>query len=199
MSFWYSDAQDHTGAWYWVGIAVTLAQGMGIHRCTNAQSRHPNRILSEERHRLTRRLWWACVVRDRWLSLAKGRPMRIHDEDCDVALPCTRDLLDEFEVLSAHATREFIPPGVDGLADMWVQLVRVSAALGRIMRTHYRLKGPKPGVEDIDELAADLDDCQPGATVGIQGTSDVLLLHEYHLQLFYQCVCLAPGFVFLYL
>jgi hypothetical protein len=188
MSFWYTDAQDHTGAWYWVGIAVTLAQGMGIHRCTNAQSRHSNQILSEERMRLTRRLWWTCVVRDRWLSLAKGRPMRIHDEDCDAALPCARDLLDELEVLSAHATREFIPPRVDGLADMWVRLVRVSSTLGCILRTHYRLKGPRPSVGDIDELAADLDDCQPSATVGIQGTSDVLLLHEYHLHLFYQCV-----------
>ncbi|KAJ6110383.1 hypothetical protein N7486_002618 [Penicillium sp. IBT 16267x] len=38
MSFWYTDAQDHTGASHWIGIAITLAQGIGIHRCGNSSS-----------------------------------------------------------------------------------------------------------------------------------------------------------------
>ncbi|KAJ5611175.1 hypothetical protein N7510_007894 [Penicillium lagena] len=185
MSFWYTDAQDHTGSWHWVGIAITLAQGIGIHRCAETQARHNSQFVPQERQSLTHRLWWTCVIRDRWLSLAKGRPMRIHDEDCDVSLPRSEDVLNELQIIPPEVRHKLIPADADSLAPMWVQLVKISAALGCILRTHYRLKGPKPGTEDIDELTTSLHNCQPDMTT-VYDASDTILLHEYHLQLFYQ-------------
>lgn len=191
MSFWYTDAQDHTGASHWIGIAITLAQGIGIHRCGNSQTRnsHPS---SSEHQRLTRRLWWTCVVRDRWVSLAKGRPMRIDDEDCDALFPCPDDILHELQLVSAEARQRFISRDLDCLAEMWVRLVRTSFVLGRILRAHYRLKAPKASVEEIDGLAAELLECHQSEPTVMYAASDTVRIHEYHLQIFYQFVQSYP-------
>ncbi|KAJ6022138.1 hypothetical protein N7540_007642 [Penicillium herquei] len=186
MSFWYTDAQDHTGASHWIGIAITLAQGIGIHRNPNSQVRGNSQIASEERQRLARRLWWTCVVRDRWVSLAKGRPMRIHDEDCDAPFPWPDDVSRELQLLSAETRERFIPPDVHYLAGMWVQLVKTSSVLGRILRAHYRLKAPPPRTQEVDELVAELLECQPSPPTAMYDVSDIARVHEYHLQIFYQ-------------
>ncbi|KAJ5108668.1 hypothetical protein N7456_005343 [Penicillium angulare] len=185
MSFWYTDAQDHTGASHWIGIATSLAQGIGLHRSPTSQGRNNNQPASE-RQSLGRRLWWTCLVRDRWVSLAKGRPMRIHDEDCDAVFPCADDVLHELQLISVEARQKFIPEDIGYLSGMWVQLVKTSAVLGRILRSHYRLKGPKPSFEEIDALAAELHECQPTLATAMYATSDIALVHEYHLQIFYQ-------------
>ncbi|KAJ5536514.1 hypothetical protein N7513_009700 [Penicillium frequentans] len=194
MSFWYTDAQDHTGASHWIGIAITLAQGIGIHRCSNSQTRN-NHPSSSEHQRLTRRLWWTCLLRDRWVSLAKGRPMRIHDEDCDALFPCPDDVLHELQLVSAEARQRFIPPDLDCLAEMWVRLVRTSFVLGRILRAHYRLKAPKASVEEIDGLASELLECHQSEPTVMYAASDTVRNHEYHLQVFYQFVNSCPVFV----
>ncbi|KAH8705838.1 fungal-specific transcription factor domain-containing protein [Talaromyces proteolyticus] len=189
MSFWYTDSHDHTGAWYWVGIAITLAQGIGIHRSPHVQYRHREKsqdVLSELRQRLIRRIWWTCVVRDRWLSLAKGRPMRIHDEDCDLSIPIDNDVLHELQNLSSGAHGIFIPTDIIQLAGMWVQLVKISIAMGRVLRMHYRLNSPKPKAEDIDQLAIELFEFEPSESSSLYDLTDILLLHKYHLELFYQ-------------
>ncbi|KAJ5947570.1 hypothetical protein N7466_000585 [Penicillium verhagenii] len=192
MSFWYTDAQDHTGASHWIGIAITLAQGIGIHRCSSSHNRS-NHTSSSEHQRLTRRLWWTCVIRDRWVSLAKGRPMRIHDEDCDAPFPYPDDILHELQLVSPEARHKFVPQDLDCLAEMWVRLVKTTYSLGRILRAHYRLKAPKASVEEIDELAAELLNCQKTETPAIYSTSDTVRIHEYHLQVFYQFVQSYPA------
>lgn len=188
MSFWYTDAQDHTGASHWIGIAITLAQGIGIHRSPSSQSRGNNQLATDDRQRVSRRLWWTCIVRDRWVSLAKGRPMRIHDEDCDAPFPCADDMLYELRQISAEGLQRFIPPDLEYLAGMWVQLVKTSSVLGRVLRAHYRLKGPRPSTHEIDGLAAELQDCQPIVMAATHDASDIARIHEYHLQIFYQFV-----------
>ncbi|CAK7268704.1 hypothetical protein SEPCBS57363_003230 [Sporothrix epigloea] len=63
----------------WLGSAVQLAQGMGLHMESGS------RDVSAE---MRRRLWWALYIFDRLLAIDLGnRPMLIHDDDCDVALP----------------------------------------------------------------------------------------------------------------
>ncbi|KAJ5280280.1 hypothetical protein N7478_005652 [Penicillium angulare] len=186
MSFWYTDAQDHTGASHWIGIATSLAQGIGLHRSPSSQDRNNTQLSSEERQSLGRRLWWTCLVRDRWVSLAKGRPMRIHDEDCDATFPCADDVLHELQLLPVEARQKFIPQDIEYLSGMWVQLVKTSAVLGRILRSHYRLKRPKPSCEEIDALTAELHKCQPTSANAMFAASDIALIHEYHLQIFYQ-------------
>ena len=184
MGFWYTDPQDHTGAWYWIGIAITLSQNLGLHR--RPQSNNSGQRLSEARQPLVRRIWWTCLVRDRWLSLAKGRPMRICQEDCDIYKPVIEDILKDMGNISIQTREKFIPANSETLAQMWIRLVNISATLGSILRIHYRANGPKPVVGDIDSCAEQLRSCTEREMLS-DDASDTLRLHAYQLELFYEC------------
>ena len=195
MGFWYTDTQDrNSGAWHWTGIAISLAQTLGLHRCpgylTNKQQPLPEKQVS-----LLRRIWWTCIVRDRWLSLVKGRPMRIHDDDCDVPMPIAEDVTNELEKIPSRVHNKFLPTESTELAKMWIRLVGISVSLGNILRTHYRPKGPRPGVEDIENCAAELRSFVKGHDTSVWNDScDVILrLHGYQLDLFYECACSLLG------
>jgi len=68
---------------------------------------------------------------------------------------------------------------------MWINLVKISATLGSILSIHYRVNGPKPVVEDIDTSAEELRCCRPREVVK-DDASPLLLLHAYHVELFYE-------------
>jgi hypothetical protein len=57
MGFWYTDPQDHTGAWYWIGIAITL-RALGLHR--SPQLNGCNQRFQEALQPLICRIWWSC-------------------------------------------------------------------------------------------------------------------------------------------
>jgi hypothetical protein len=183
MGFWYTDPQDHTGAWYWIGIAITLSQALGLHRSPQMHNR--NQRFSDTQQPLIRRIWWSCIVRDRWLSLAKGRPMRIHHDDCDISLPCSEDILDNLRTIPSQTREKFTPVESDALAQMWIDLVKISASLGKILRIHYCVNGPKPTIEDINTPYEELRSCRPRKGLR-DDASDLLLLHAYHVELFYE-------------
>lgn len=73
--------QKHT--WHWVYQAISLAQGAGLHRDPGPAA--PQR-------RLWARIWWACLVRDRLVSLGTNRPMHINSLDCTVRMLTPDDL-----------------------------------------------------------------------------------------------------------
>lgn len=183
MGFWYTDLQDHTGAWYWIGIAITLSQALGLHRSPQVNDR--NQRFSDAKQPLIRRIWWSCVVRDRWLSLAKGRPLRIHHDDCDISLPQPEDLLIDLRTISPETRERFIPLESESLARMWIDLVKISDSLGKILRIHYRVNGSKASVEDINTSYEELRSCRPQEALG-DCPSDLLLLHAHHVELFYE-------------
>lgn len=183
MGFWYTDPQDHTGAWHWIGIAVSLSQTLGLHRCPQMNNR--SQRLPDAQQPLIRRIWWSCVVRDRWISLAKGRPMRIHHEDCDTPLPSSEDILNNLISIPTETRDKFIPSESNMLARMWINLVKISASLGTILRIHYRVNGPKQVPDDIEASAKELRDCKPREVLG-SNASHQLLLHAYHVELFFE-------------
>ncbi|KAE9376219.1 hypothetical protein N431DRAFT_404413 [Stipitochalara longipes BDJ] len=183
MGFWYTDPQDHTGAWYWIGIAITLSQALGLHRCPQGNNR--NQRFSEVQQPLIRRIWWSCLVRDRWLSLAKGRPMRIHHDDCDVPLPRDEDIINNLETIPLDTKNKFIPIDSKALAGMWINLVEISSSLGKILRVHYRVSGLKPTIEDINASSEELRSHKP-REAHRDSASELLLLHGYHVELFYE-------------
>ncbi|KIW35301.1 uncharacterized protein PV07_02004 [Cladophialophora immunda] len=183
MGFWYTDPQDHTGAWHWTGIAISLCQNLGLHRDTQSTFRSPG--VSESFGRHARCLWWTCFIRDRWVSLAKGRPMRIHHEDCDVPMPTAGDVLFDLQQIPNDYLEKFIPLKYEPLAAMWVRFVHTSHALGNILRAHYRVKGPRPSLEAVDTLAEELQECALHDQLP-DDSSDLLRMHAYQVELFYQ-------------
>ncbi|KAK1238144.1 hypothetical protein MKX08_002723 [Trichoderma sp. CBMAI-0020] len=184
LGFWYTDPQDHTGAWYWIGIAISLAQNMGLHRSCRLRGRTP-KPLSTARESLMRRIWWACVVRDRWVSLARGRPMRIHSEDCDTPFPVVKDILDELESVSSSGSAKFIPTDSRALAEMWIRLVKICDTLGNIVRVHYRVNGIIPTMAEIDKYAKELQALAQDDVIS-GDSSEELSIHAHQIDLLYQ-------------
>ncbi|KAF2801411.1 uncharacterized protein BDZ99DRAFT_220393 [Mytilinidion resinicola] len=149
MSFWYSDTEDRTESWHWIGIAISLAQTMGFHR--NPDSSQRNSRLSERQRQLWRRLWWCCLYRDRWQSFGVGRPMRIVIEDCDTPSPSADDVLTEAEGLS-DAARKFIPHDLVLLTKYWIILLELTASLGNILVGQWRRQTPLLDIKSANAL-----------------------------------------------
>ncbi|KAI8098464.1 fungal-specific transcription factor domain-containing protein, partial [Halteromyces radiatus] len=107
--------------WILAGMAVRMAQDLGLHRSvsnTNAATE-----LIEKR----RRLWYSVYLTDRWCCSVMGRPLAIADSDCDVDLP-QADCADE-----------------PGRYTMFVNLVKLSGILGEVLRRIYSPKGKAMG------------------------------------------------------
>lgn len=77
----YADGKD---SWYWLGLAISLAFRIGLHRSLP----HPPSEMSigKEQGRFQRRIWWTCFVRDRLLALTEGKQTRIRKEDFEIEM-----------------------------------------------------------------------------------------------------------------
>ncbi|KAJ7271921.1 fungal-specific transcription factor domain-containing protein [Mycena haematopus] len=95
--------------WARLGSAIRLAQDLGLHRAE----------LVKQDIELRRRVWGACLISDRWMSLVYGFPHMIDVHDCDVRLPSSGDAKDLY---------------MD-------ELVRLSVIGGRVVKTIYSPSG----------------------------------------------------------
>ncbi|KAH8815566.1 fungal-specific transcription factor domain-containing protein [Xylogone sp. PMI_703] len=87
--FWEDHHKVSRNVFYWVGIAVALAQGFGMHRSAE-RSR-----LSRSDKRLWKRIWWTLYTRDRSVSVALSLPAQINMAECDVDMICEDDFVEE--------------------------------------------------------------------------------------------------------
>ena len=118
--------------------------------------------------------------------------MRIHHEDCDMPMPVAEDIFDELATIPPQTKSRFIPAESEILSKMWIRLVEISATLGSILRVHYRVNGPKAAVQDIDKYADELR-YRTSREILTNAASDILRLHAYQLELFYEYArCTVP-------
>ncbi|KAK7408249.1 hypothetical protein QQX98_009561 [Neonectria punicea] len=82
MTLWYETPTEHRNTWHWIDVAISQAFAAGLHR-EPALSRSPPPARVQKLHR---RLWWACLVRDRLVSLGMKRTPRIKDDDYCVTM-----------------------------------------------------------------------------------------------------------------
>ena len=102
MSYVKMDTPDGKGHLHWLGLAVSLALSMGLHR------KSTQRAISPEEQRLKRRLWWCIFLLDRTTALNTrqdandihsdeydqrrvARPVLCRQEDCDTPMLCWED------------------------------------------------------------------------------------------------------------
>ncbi|CAK7200237.1 hypothetical protein SEUCBS139899_002928 [Sporothrix eucalyptigena] len=162
MTYWYDSPDDGKDTWYWMGIALTLAQVEGLHR--NVQIK----TLSFGEVQLRRRIWWSCVMRDRLMALGIRRPTRIHDEEFDcpplsledfgmAELPLTPsltetvagdetsadDVSDPLRILFGNDP-VYNPDSRRSLAVMAIELSRLCVCIGHILRSQYTVVGDHP-------------------------------------------------------
>lgn len=88
MTYWYETPDDQKDTWHWMGVSLSLAHTIGLHRDPTSSA------MNDRRKRLWKRIWWSAYTRDRLIALGMRRPMRIKDDDCDVSMLT----IDDFEL-----------------------------------------------------------------------------------------------------
>ncbi|KAI9149184.1 cutinase transcription factor 1 beta [Paramyrothecium foliicola] len=96
MTYWYETPDDQKDTWHWMGVAISLAHTIGLHRNPETTSIPPTK------QKLWKRIWWSCFMRDRLIALGMRRPTRIKDEDFDVPMLTESDF--EIQVLPENNT-----------------------------------------------------------------------------------------------
>lgn len=136
MTYWYETSDDQKDAWHWIGVAISLAYTMGLHRELGAMS------VSTSRQKLGKRIWWSCFMRDRLIALGMRQPSRIHDEDFDVPMLQEGDF--EIEVfpednnilpLECTVARDITMQ--QELAALFIAKVQLGICIGHILSSLY--------------------------------------------------------------
>jgi Fungal specific transcription factor domain len=96
MTYWYETPDDQKDTWHWMGVAISLAHTIGLHRDPEKSHMPP------EKQKLWKRIWWSCFMRDRLVALGMRRPTRIKAEDYDVPMLTLNDF--EIQILSDDNT-----------------------------------------------------------------------------------------------
>ncbi|KAL6407386.1 putative c6 transcription factor protein [Ilyonectria robusta] len=142
MTYWHDcPPDDERDAWYWMGIVLTLAQAMNLHRDPEALD-----IPARDKH-VRRRVWWACLIQDRLLALGIRRPIRIHDGEYDVAMLTLNDfeiyapsqplvdLVRDPRITGANAERRI------AMCTMCIELTKLCICVGHIIYSQYTTLG----------------------------------------------------------
>lgn len=98
-------------SWLYVGMAVRMvgnscslfctegwffflikAQDLGMHRSSDSWSCDDEPIFSPVEQQIRKRIWYACVVMDKYVSTYIGRPLSIFEADYDTRLPSSDEV-----------------------------------------------------------------------------------------------------------
>ncbi|RXW19674.1 hypothetical protein EST38_g6187 [Candolleomyces aberdarensis] len=76
-------------AWTYIGMAIRMAQDLGMHRSADGWARVGlgGRLFSEGELQERKRIWYGCVIMDKYISTYIGRPLMIFERDFDTPLP----------------------------------------------------------------------------------------------------------------
>ncbi|RFU72312.1 cutinase transcription factor 1 beta [Trichoderma arundinaceum] len=111
MTYWYETPDDQKDTWHWMGVAISLAHTIGLHRNPEVTS------MAVPTQKLWKRIWWSCFMRDRLIALGMRRPTRIKDEDFDVPMLLESD----FELTALPDKVTIIPPECTLMRDVEMQ------------------------------------------------------------------------------
>jgi hypothetical protein len=123
--------------WNTLGLAVRMAQGLGLH-----VDAHGRRLMSNVEEQMRRRIWHTCVHLDRLTATTFGRPSMIRPV-VDVPLP---DILDDEQLADGNLGAQPEKPSRLGL---FVYSSRLFELMGEILDRFYRHGAPKRDAADI--------------------------------------------------
>ncbi|KAK5814302.1 fungal-specific transcription factor domain-containing protein [Linnemannia elongata] len=119
-------------AWLYVGMAVRMAQGMGLNKEPSEQEQSRNRLQCE----LRKRTWWSIYVIERFICAGLGRPLTITHKDCEAGFPQYEDDEGETPTNRPVSTRT-------GQIANFVRLITLSKIQGNILE-YIRAKFSPP-------------------------------------------------------
>ena len=132
MTYYFETPDDPKDTWHWMGIAVSVAQSIGLNHDSSKSNLDP------QRRRQWKRIWWSCVIRDRLIAIGMRRPLRIKEEDYDVPLPC----LEDFDLKPLPADLSSLPSGCEvatdsstrhALATMFVEKAKLCSCISSVL------------------------------------------------------------------
>ena len=112
--------------------------------------------------------------------------MRINLKDCDVSLPTESDISDNLDALLPEIKNHYIPFPSMVVGKLWYNLVDISVALGNILRTHYRIQGPRSNLEEIEISEKELASCAPITLSEGDISHPCMRVFDHQVRLFYQ-------------
>ncbi|KAI1098996.1 fungal-specific transcription factor domain-containing protein [Jackrogersella minutella] len=136
MTYWYETPDDQKDTWHWMGVAISLAHTIGLHR------NPANTNMTPRKQKLWKRIWWSCFMRDRLIALGMRRPTRIKDEDFDVPMLTEHDfeiepLADEIQVIGPDCTLARDVLMQQELALMCVAKAKLCLCISRMLKAQY--------------------------------------------------------------
>ncbi|KAL1953727.1 hypothetical protein VTO42DRAFT_2326 [Malbranchea cinnamomea] len=144
MTHWYEMPDDQKDTWHWMGVSLSLAHTIGLHR------NPANSSMDVRRQKLWKRIWWSIYTRDRLIALGMRRPTRIKDEDCDVPLLTIDDF--DFKPFSPEVIRvvgdcEMVRNVVQQkeLATMFVEKAKLCLCISHVLSAQYSVLSHKFG------------------------------------------------------
>ncbi|RFU30256.1 hypothetical protein B7463_g6097, partial [Scytalidium lignicola] len=146
---------DLNTCWTVVGLAIRMAQGLGLHLDpTNFTSE----VIDQE---IRKRVWWGCFVIDRVLSMKVGRPPTIRDDlNVKVGMPL---IIDDEYLTNDKNNPPIQPPEVPSKLDFLLQVIPLCRLIDRIRDTLYSggqvdlSKQKLSGIPKILSLSIELD------------------------------------------
>lgn len=74
-------------AWLYIGMAIRMAQDLGLHKNADQWTQGGASLFTPVELQERRRIWYACVIMDKYVSTYVGRPLSILERDFDTELP----------------------------------------------------------------------------------------------------------------
>ncbi|KAG0175939.1 hypothetical protein DFQ28_007973 [Apophysomyces sp. BC1034] len=118
------DSDVESIQWHTLGSAIRIAQDLGLHRSCAHWKLPASEI--ETRHRV----FHACYILDRWMSVRAGKPLTILDRDFDTAMPSL------YEVSDTDGTTAKNEP----IYRSFNLMIKLSEILGRVIKAMYAPK-----------------------------------------------------------
>lgn len=144
MTYWYETPDDQKDTWHWMGVSLSLAHTIGLHRDPG------NSRMDPRRQRMWKRIWWSTYTRDRLIALGMRRPMRVKDDDCDVPMLTLDDF--EFhpfgpEVVSMVGNSEILQDvsKQKELAMMFIEKAKLCLCVSHVLSAQYSVLSHKFG------------------------------------------------------
>ncbi|POR30984.1 Cutinase transcription factor 1 beta [Tolypocladium paradoxum] len=136
MAGWYETPDEQKDSWHWIGVAITLAQSIGLN-CNPEESTQ----MSDSEKRLRKRVWWSCFMYDRLVALGLRFPTRINDDDFNVPMLVESDF-DDQETLGCDTTFQQSSLAQDvgqqrDLATIFIARAKLCVHIGHVIQSQY--------------------------------------------------------------
>ncbi|KAF9530638.1 fungal-specific transcription factor domain-containing protein [Crepidotus variabilis] len=129
-------------AWTYIGMAIRMAQDLGMHRVADGWKREGlgGRLFNEGELAERKRIWFGCVILDKYISAYIGRPLMILETDFDTILPNVDDLEESEEWSGEVRGGDRLQPMPGRVISCFNASSVLSGILGKIVQSIYAIR-----------------------------------------------------------